>query len=82
MSVGFTTISALGILVFFHAGDWPVGLLFVGLAVVYVADFLVAVGAGVAERLLGLAHVLTGLWLMYLMFAVTVNFAAGYHWTV
>jgi hypothetical protein len=82
MSIAFTIISALGVFVFFHAADWPVGLLFIGLAAVYVADFFVALGARFFERLLGLIHVLTGLWLMYLMFAVTVNFAAGYHWTV
>ncbi len=58
------------------------GLLFIGLIAVYVCDFLVAIGARSFERILGLVHVLTGLWLMYLMFAVTVNFAAGFHWTV
>ncbi|MCW2645180.1 MAG: hypothetical protein JWP07_1289, partial [Pseudonocardiales bacterium] len=68
--------------VFFHAGDWPVGLLFVGLVLVYVSDFFVALGVKLFERVLGLVHVLTGLWLMYLMFAVALNFAAGFHWTV
>ncbi|MDQ1689900.1 MAG: hypothetical protein QOD87_8 [Pseudonocardiales bacterium] len=82
MSVAFTIISALGVTVFFHAGDWPVGLLFVGLVGVYISDLFVALGSKVFERLLGLVHLLTGLWLMYLMFAVTVNFAAGFHWTV
>jgi hypothetical protein len=42
----------------------------------------VALGARLFERVLGLVHVLTGLWLMYLMFAVAINFAAGFHWTV
>ncbi|MDT4978651.1 MAG: hypothetical protein QOG07_530, partial [Pseudonocardiales bacterium] len=82
MSIAFTTISALGTTVFFHAGDWPVGLLFVGLVLVYVSDFFVALGVKLFERVLGLVHVLTGLWLMYLMFAVALNFAAGFHWTV
>jgi hypothetical protein len=81
MSVAFTVISVLGLTVFFHAGDWPVGLLFIGLAAVYVADFFVAVGLEPVERILGLIHVVAGLWLMYLTFAVTVDFAAGYHWT-
>jgi hypothetical protein len=40
MAVPFTVLSALGIVVFFKAGDWPVGLLFVGLAAVYVSEFL------------------------------------------
>jgi hypothetical protein len=82
MSVAFTILSVLGVTVFFSAGDWPVGLLFVGLVAVYLCDFFVAVGAQFVERLLGLVHVLTGLWLMYLMFAVTVDFAAGFHLTV
>jgi hypothetical protein len=40
MSIAFAIISALGVFVFLHAGDWPVGLLFIGLVAVYVADFL------------------------------------------
>jgi hypothetical protein len=34
------------------------------------------------ERALGFFHLGTGVWLMYLMFAVTVNTALGFHWTV
>jgi hypothetical protein len=82
MSVAFTVISALGVTVFFSAGDWPVGLLFVGLVAVYVCDFLVAIGRKPFERALGVVHVVTGLWLMYLMFAVASNAAAGFHLTV
>jgi hypothetical protein len=82
MCVGFTTLSALGITVFFHAGDWPVGLLFVGLAAVYVTEFVATLGARPFERLLGLIRVATGLWLMYLTFAVTLDVAAGFHLTV
>jgi hypothetical protein len=79
MSVAFTTLSALGITVFFHAADRPVGLLFVGLAGVYVCEFFVTLGAKPFERFLGLIRVLTGLWLMYLTFAVTLNFASAFH---
>jgi hypothetical protein len=82
MSIAFTIISALGATVFFHAGDWPVGLLFIGLAAVYVTDFFVVLGAELFEHILGLVRVVTGLWLMYLMSAVTLNFAAGFHLTV
>lgn len=78
MSVAFTAISVLGAMVFFGAGEWPVGLLFIGLAWVYVSEFFVSIGSHLAERSIGLAHVVTGLWLMYLTFAVTLNFAAGY----
>jgi hypothetical protein len=31
---------------------------------------------------LGLFHLATGGWLMYLAYAVTVDFALGYHWRV
>jgi hypothetical protein len=40
MAVPFTVLSALGIVVFFKAGDWPVGLVIDGLTAVYVSEFL------------------------------------------
>lgn len=82
MCVAFMIISAMGATVFFHAGDWPVGLLFLGLFAVYFFDFFASIGVKIGERLLGLSHVVVGLWLMYLTYAVAVNFAAGFHWRV
>jgi hypothetical protein len=92
MGVAFTVISVLGLVVFFKAGDWPVGLLFVGLTCVYVSDFfatlLMRVVDGrleptarseVAERTLGLVRLITGGWLMYLTFAATLNATSGTH---
>ena len=79
MSVGFLTISVLGAFVFFDAGVWAVGVLFVLLAAVYVAEFLVSVGMEPAERLLGLVHIVTGVWLMYLTVGTTLNIASGFH---
>jgi hypothetical protein len=91
MSIAFMIISVLGLTVFFHAGDWPLGLLFTGLALVYVADFFasfklgVKVGAdgresaNVGEKALGLAHIVVGLWLMYLTIATTLNIASDFH---
>jgi hypothetical protein len=81
MSVAFAVLSALGITVFFVAGDWAVGIVFIGLAGVYVSEFFDSIGVEVAVRALGLFRILTGVWLMYLTFAVTVDFALGYHWT-
>jgi uncharacterized membrane protein len=114
MSIGFTIISVLGVVVFFSAGAWPVGVLFAGLTAVYVSEFFasfrigartprppaadraamatnenrsgsVAVGAASepaainpGERALGFFHILTGLWLMYLMFATTLNISLNY----
>lgn len=77
MSVGFTILSALGAIVFFNAGVWAVGVLFCGLVGVYVSEFFVSVGLEAAERLLGLAHILTGLWLLYLTFSTTLNITTG-----
>lgn len=78
MSVAFTTLSVLGAFVFYKAGTWAVGTLFVGLAAVYVSDFFVALGRAVFERVLGAVHILTGLWLMYLTVGTVLNIASGY----
>lgn len=75
MCVAFFIISVTGAVVFFTAADWPVGLLFVGLALIYLSDFFAAIGVKLGERLLGLFHILTGLWLMYLMIATALNFS-------
>ena len=88
MAVAFTVISVLGIIVFFKAGDAPVGGLFIGLTGVYVTDFFASLGpsGGRASSLglkgLGFFHLGTGLWLMYLMFAVVLNFVFKYSWPV
>ena len=84
MTVAYVLLSALGIVVFFTAGDQPVGGLFIGLTCVYVADFIASLGPSLprlsrpGERLLGFFHLGTGLWLMYLVWAAALNFAAGY----
>jgi hypothetical protein len=90
MAIAFTMISVLGMIVFFKAGDWPVGLLFVGLTCVYLSE----IAAGVfsrhpkpdpqprsvnvfGERALGLCRLVTGAWLMYLTFAAALNTSIG-----
>ncbi|MGH8327651.1 MAG: hypothetical protein ACRET2_12900 [Steroidobacteraceae bacterium] len=82
MCVSYMVISALGIVVFFHASDWPVGLLFIGLFLIYLSDFFASLKVALGVRALGLFHLLTGAWLMYLMFATTVDFAIGFHWRI
>jgi len=79
MGVAFTILSATGAFVFFHAGAWAVGLLFVGLIGVYLAEILVGLRVPVGERLLGLAHVATGLWLMYLTVGTLLDLSSGYN---
>lgn len=78
MSVAFTVVSVLGAFVFYHAGAWPVGVLFTGLTLVYLAEFVVSIGNAAAEKALGLAHTLTGVWLMYLTVSTVLNIASGY----
>jgi hypothetical protein len=82
MCVAFMVISAMGATVFFKVADWPVGLLFLGLFAIYFFDLFASVGLAIGERALGLFHIATGGWLMYLAYAATVNFTLGYHWSV
>ena len=84
MAVAFLVLSALGVVAFFGAHDSPVAGVFIGLCGVYVAEFLVSVGpwrpgiGAVGERLLGFFHLGTGLWLMYLVWAVVLDFTLKY----
>ena len=82
MSAAYMVISAMGATVFFHVKDWPVGLLFLGLFAIYFSDFFASVGLKLGERMLGFFHLVTGGWLMYLAYAVAVDFALGFHWRV
>ncbi len=81
MAIAFFLVSLLGFIVFLRAGDWPVWLLFIGLMAIYVADFFVSFGWGLpgSLRAMGFLHTLTGLWLMYLTFAIVLNLASGTH---
>jgi hypothetical protein len=84
MTVAFLLISILGIIVFFKVGDDPVGGLFIGLACVYAAEFFETLGPDAPRlsapggRATGFFHLGTGLWLMYLVFAVALNFILKY----
>jgi hypothetical protein len=81
MSVAFIVISVLGAVVFYGATDgWPVGLLFTGLTCVYISELIASLAVPVGERLLGLSHIVTGLWLMYLVFATVLDVVNGYDW--
>jgi hypothetical protein len=84
MSIAFLLISILGIIVFFQSGDDPVGGLFIGLACVYASEFVASLKpdlpkqGGLGEKALGFFHLGTGFWLMYLTFAVALNFTLNY----
>jgi hypothetical protein len=79
MSIPFLVLSILGAVVFFGASDNPVGGLFVGLTLVYFCDFFASLGSALWERLLGVAHTATGIWLMYLTVAAVLNMARGFN---
>ncbi|WP_203672089.1 hypothetical protein [Catellatospora methionotrophica] len=91
MCIPFVLLGILGMLVFFRAGDWPLGLLFTGLTLVYIAEFFASFNIGgrpahdghgplnPGQKVLGLLHILVGLWLIYLTFAATLNLASGTH---
>src|SRR5580698_10870167 len=84
MTIAFLLISILGVIVFFKVGDAPVGGVFIGLVCVYAADFFASLKpdlpklGGVAERVLGFFRLGTAFWLMYLVFAVVLNFVLKY----
>ena len=78
MGVAFVVLSATGAFVFFDAGAWAVGLLFLGLVVVYLAEIVVGLGIGAGEKMLGAAHLVTGLWLMYLTVGTILDVASGF----
>jgi hypothetical protein len=84
MCVAFALISILGIIVFFKVGDQPVGGVFIGLLCVYVSEFFASMSADipklrVAEKVLGFFRLGTAFWLMYLTFAVALNFILNYN---
>ncbi|HWG62522.1 MAG TPA: hypothetical protein VG253_12490 [Streptosporangiaceae bacterium] len=83
MTFAFLLLSVLGVIVFFKANDHPVGGVFIGLACVYAAEFFATLAPDVpmfrpAERVLGFVRLGTGLWLMYLVFAVVLDFVLKY----
>jgi hypothetical protein len=78
MAIAFLFLSILGIAVFRRAGDIPVMLIFIGLTLVYALEIptrLLSWNAG--GRLVGFFQVVTGVWLMYCTYAITVHLALG-----
>jgi hypothetical protein len=83
MAIPYSLLGILGVLVFFAAGDVPVGILFIGLTLVYLTEIPTNFGVFPAgRRLIGLWQLLTAVWLMYLTYGVTMNVALGKHWWV
>ena len=78
MAIAFLFISILGIDVFAAAHDIPVEIIFVGLALIYASEIPTRLFSwGPGARLVGFFQFLTGIWLMYCTYAITVNLALG-----
>jgi hypothetical protein len=82
MAIAFFLLSLLGAMVFFGAGDVPVGILFIGLCLIYITEVPTSFGVFEGRRLVGLWQFLTGIWLIYLTFGVTLNTTIGAHWWI
>jgi hypothetical protein len=83
MAIPFSALGVLGALVFFAAGDAPVGIVFIGLTLVYLTEIPTNFGLFPGgRRLIGLWQLLTAMWLTYLTYGVTMNTALGAHWWV
>lgn len=83
MAIAFLAISVLGVIVFAKADDIPVMFVFIGLSLIYLTEIPTRLaGWSVGGRFVALWQVLTGIWLMYLTYGVTVDTALGYHWKI
>ena len=79
MAIAYFFISALGTYVFGKAADIPVMIIFIGLTLIYLVEAPTRLaGWNGGSRIVALLQCLTGIWLMYCTWAVTVNLALGY----
>lgn len=80
MSIAYFLLSVLGIVVFVVVPDIPVAIVFIGLALIYLTDSPTRFGVFPAGgRLVGLWQALTGIWLLYLTWAFTLNLTLNMH---
>jgi hypothetical protein len=78
MAIAFLFLSILGICVFQRAGDIPVMIIFVGLTLIYATEIPTRLFSwSPGGRLTGLFQFVTGIWLLYCTYAITVNQALG-----
>lgn len=80
MSIPLLGLSVLGMVSFFNNGDAPVGILFVGLTLIYICElFGRMMNSAMWIKGIALFQFLTGIWLLYLTFGVTLNFSNHMH---
>lgn len=81
MAIGFLLLSILGAIVFGDAGNYPVMILFIGLALIYASEIPTRFEVWPAgHRVVGFWQVVTGVWLMYLTYAEVAELALGRDW--
>ncbi|MBM7554843.1 hypothetical protein [Thalassobacillus pellis] len=81
MAIAFLIISLLGMWVFFGVGNIAVAILFIGLSLIYLTEIPARFGGSTGlGKLVGTWQLLTGLWLMYLTCAVTLNYTISAGW--
>lgn len=79
MAIAFLWISIIGATVFGYAKDYPVMILFILLALVYISDIPASLLQSPSwTRVKGFWHLVTRTWLMYLTFAAALNFSLGF----
>ncbi|HLG75317.1 MAG TPA: hypothetical protein VKX46_02815 [Ktedonobacteraceae bacterium] len=80
MAIAFLILSVLGVVIFIGANDIPVAIVFIGLSLIYLTEVPTRFGVfpgGV--RLVAIWQILTGLWLMYMTWAVALNISLNMH---
>ncbi|MDQ0189505.1 hypothetical protein JI721_01445 [Alicyclobacillus cycloheptanicus] len=83
MAIPLLGLSVLGAISFGNAGDIPAMILFIGLTLIYICEIPSRFrNSKFWEKSTGLFQLLTGIWLLYLTYGVTLNFANGMHWWV
>ena len=80
MAIAFFFLSVLGVIVFVGASDIPVAIVFIGLSLIYLTESPTRFGVFPAGgRVVGLWQALTGIWLLYLTWAFTLNLTLSMH---
>ena len=83
MAIPLLGLSVLGAISFAKAGDIPASILFIGLVLIYIPEIPARfLNNKFFEKATGFFQLLTGIWLLYLTYGVTLNFANGMHWWV
>ncbi|KYP81197.1 hypothetical protein [Ferroacidibacillus organovorans] len=83
MSIPLLGLSVLGTISFGMAGDQPAMILFIGLILIYISELMARfTQIQFWVKSLAFFQLITGIWLLYLTYGVTLNTANGLHFWV